>query len=108
MRFRESTRYRYTMYVIGFILMLGCIFSMFPFMNKPESIPTWAAILFSTLAPTVFLFGFCKLLAPALVGRAVLFKWFTSLGIFLVGANLAATMYLIGPLICLWYYLSSG
>lgn len=65
-------------------------------------------MIFSGVAPLVFLLGFSTLLMPALVGKAALFNSIFSCGMFLIVSNLAATMCLVGPQICLWYYLSSG
>ena len=45
---------------------------------------------------------------PALVGKAALLNSILSCGMFLIVSNLAAAMCLIGPQICLWYYLSNG
>jgi len=77
-------------------------------MAHAETQPNWHATLFSTLAPILFLIGFSTLLMPSLVGKAALFNSVLSCGMFLIVSNLAATMCLIGPLVCLWYYLSSG
>lgn len=56
----------------------------------------------------LWIIGFSTYLMPALVGKAALFRSVLSCGMFLIVSNLAATMSLIGPQICLWYYLSSG
>ena len=45
---------------------------------------------------------------PALIGKAALFRYVFQCGMFLALSNLSAAMNLVGPLICLWYYLSSG
>ena len=88
--------------------MIGALSWCYPFMAHAETQPNWHATLFSTLAPILFLIGFSTLLMPSLVGKAALFNSVLSCGMFLIVSNLAATMCLIGPLICLWYYLSSG
>ena len=80
----------------------------YPFMANAEIQPNWHATLFSMTAPYLFCLGLSTYLMPALVGKAALFRSVMSCGMFLIVSNLAATMCLIGPQICLWYYLSSG
>ena len=88
--------------------MIGTMAWCYPFMANAEIQPNWHASLFSTLAPHLFGLGLSSYLMPALIGKAALFRSVMSCGMFLIVSNLAATMCLIGPQICLWYYLSSG
>ena len=104
----ENARVRYATYVFGSILMIGTMAWCYPFMANAEIQPNWHASLFSTLAPHLFGLGLSSYLMPALIGKAALFRSVMSCGMFLIVSNLAATMCLIGPQICLWYYLSSG
>mmetsp|Transcript_22537 Transcript_22537/g.27860 ORF Transcript_22537/g.27860 Transcript_22537/m.27860 type:complete len:209 (+) Transcript_22537:1746-2372(+) len=104
----ENARVRYTGYIVGALLILGTCSWVYPFMSNADGMPNWFAALFSFAAPTLFLMGFSCFLLPALVGKAALFREVMSCGMFLIVSNLAATMCLVGPQICLWYYLSSG
>lgn len=104
----ENSKIRYTGYVIGGVLIIGTCSWVYPFMAHPETQATWHTTLFSLAAPTLFLLGFSCFLLPALVGKAALFRSVLGCGMFLIVSNLAATMCLVGPQICLWYYLSSG
>ena len=88
--------------------MAGAFAWCYPFMSKSESQPLWEAAIFSGTAPILFLLGFSAFLMPALAGKATLFNSILKSRIFLIVSNLAATMCLIGPQICLWYYLSNG
>ena len=60
------------------------------------------------MAPLIFLTGQAAYIMPALVGKAALLNSILSCGMFLIVSNLTAAMCLIGPQICLWYYLSNG
>ena len=104
----ENARIRYGTYVLGCILMFGACIWCYPFMAHAETQANWHSALFSTAAPILFLIGFSTLLMPALVGKAALFNSIMSCGMFLIVSNLAATMCLLGPITCLWYFLSSG
>ena len=105
---QENATVRYVMYVCGTLLMLGCMAWCYPFMSAPESQPNVHATLFSFVAPMLFVLGMSAYIFPALVGKAALFNSVTSCGMFLIVSNLSATMCLVGPSICLWYYMSSG
>ena len=104
----ENARIRYGTYVLGCILMFGACSWCYPFMAHAETQANWHSALFSTAAPILFLIGFSTLLMPSLVGKAALFNSIMSCGMFLIVSNLAATMCLLGPITCLWYFLSSG
>jgi len=104
----ENSSVRYLGYLIGAILIFGTCTWVYPFMANAADQPTWHAALFSFAAPTLFLLGFSFFLLPALVGKAALFREVFSCGMFLIVSNLSAAMNLVGPQICLWYYLSCG
>lgn len=99
---------RYILYIVGTILLAGSILWCYPFMSSPETQPNWHATLFTFVAPVTFILGFQAYLIPSLIGKAALFNSVCSCGMFLILSNLSATMCLVGPQICLWYYLSSG
>ena len=104
----ENARLRYCNYILGTLLIAGALGWCYPFMNKADDISSWNATLFSTVAPVLFLAGQAAYIMPALVGKAALLNSILSCGMFLIVSNLTAAMCLIGPQICLWYYLSNG
>jgi len=105
---RENSNIRYLNYLIGLVFMLGSVGAMYPYMSNAGKISSTLCGVFSALAPLIFNLGFVSFLLPALAGRAALFRSIFGCGMFLALSNLAASMSLIGPLICLWYYLSFG
>lgn len=48
------------------------------------------------------------ILVPALAGKAALFNEIFGCGMFLALSNLAGAMALVGPIVCLWFFLSTG
>ena len=52
--------------------------------------------------------GFAFFLMPSLGGKAAMFTEVFGNGMFLSLSNVSAMMMTIGPLVCLWFYLSTG
>ena len=100
--------FRYALYTIGVASILGACLWVYPFMSDAGGQSRLHAALYALFANLLFLGGFATILMPALIGKASLFRYIFQAGMFLALSNLSAAMSLIGPMICLWYYLSSG
>ena len=88
--------------------MLGACLWVYPFMSNAPNQSRLHCAIFAALSNLIFLAGFSAILMSALIGKAALFRYVFECGMFLALSNLSAAMNLIGPLVCLWYYLSSG
>ena len=104
----KNSGVRSLIYIVGLCTMFGTIFWLWPFLNNGQNQSQIHTTLFAALATPLFLIGFSCVLIPALIGKAALFNAICQASLFLSVSNLSAAMSLIGPLICLWYYLSSG
>jgi len=97
---------RYSCYMMGALL---CFFSMLwqqPFVTQGDKMSRFQCALYNALSPLIFLLGFACFWIPALVGKACFFRKVFGSGIWLAFSNLSATIYLIGPIMSLWYSMS--
>ena len=107
-RIAESGPLRYGLYAVGCLAMLGACLWVYPFMSDAQNQSRLHCALYAAFANLIFLAGFSAVLMSALIGKAALFRYVFGCGMFLALSNLSAAMSLVGPLICLWYYLSAG
>lgn len=104
----SNTKVRYGCYVLG-MLMLGAAFGwLYPFYSNALNQSLISCAFFSAFANLLVVIGLALILMPALKGKAAFFSEIFGCGLFLALSNLSAMMAVIGPIVCLWFFLSTG
>ena len=104
----QKPKLRYTGYVLGLAMILSAYIWLYPFYSNAPNQSKDACALFAALSNVLVVGGLTTFLLPALGGKAALFSFVCGGGFFRSLSNLCAMMMVLGPIVCLWFYLSTG
>lgn len=104
----QNTKIRYFGYILGLMMISSAFIWLYPFYSNGKNQSNISCAFFAAFANLLVVGGLSLILIPALSGKAAFFSEIFGCGMFLALSNLSAMMAVLGPIICLWFYLSTG
>jgi len=105
---KSNNKLRYAGYLLGIAMITGAFCWLYPFYSNAINQSQLSCAFFAAFANLLVVVGFALFLMPSLGGRAAMFTEVFGCGMFLSLSNVSAMMMTIGPIVCLWFYLSTG
>jgi len=103
-----NTKLRYAGYLISIGLAVFAFAWTYPYFSDSANQSRVSCALFATFANVLIALSFTLFLMPALAGKAAMFSEIFGCGMFLSLSNLCAFSSALGPVVCLWFFLSTG
>jgi hypothetical protein len=104
----NKPKLRYAGYVLGIVMIFAAYAWLYPLYSNAANQSKDACAMFAAMTNVLVVVGFSMFLLPALGGKAAMFTYVCGSGFFLSLSNLCAMMMILGPVVCLWFYLSTG